>query len=151
MVLKSEQRRLYALLPQEARCFVRVCDDDSALWVSDLPRKYEAIEDVADKLLNAGFEVQLDDNSRLWYIDWAWEAWIGVAGAQSCEMPQFPEHDAWHGTYALCRFLLSHPAEMEEGHLPFLRRVLKSMEQPQNKMQHSIRKLHEEAAVQLRN
>ena len=73
MNLKSEQRRLYALLPQNARCFVRVCDDDSALWVSDLPRKREDCAEMLAKLQTEGFAVRLDEKARLWYIDWTKE------------------------------------------------------------------------------
>lgn len=150
MNLKAEQRRLYDLLQQEARCFARVCDDGGALWVSDLPRKKNDCEAMADKLCAAGFAVRLDAQAKLWYVDWTWERWQEMLADVPDACPALPEADAWHEAYALCRLWLTHPAPFMQEHLPAVRRVLKLTAEPPREMLHAIRSMHEEAAVQLR-
>lgn len=151
MRLKAEQRRLYALLPAEARCFVRVCDDDGALWVSDLPRRMVDCERLKATLRKEGFEVRLDGDARLWYVDWTEERWREMVGELPCELPELPEKDMYHEAYALCRFWLLHPAPLAQEHLPVLRRVTKLTAQPMQKLLRSVRVLHEKAAVQWRS
>lgn len=150
MDLKAEQRRLYDLLPSQARCFVRICDDDSALWVSDLPRRYAACENLIVALADAGFAVTYDEVAGLWYIDWTQEQWQKTLGDLPCKLPPFPEMEAYHEAYALCRLWLLHPAPLSDRVLPTVRRVVKWTAQPPQKLLSAVRALHEQAAAQLR-
>ena len=151
MNLKSEQRRLYDLLPVEARCFVRICDNDSALWVSDLPRKYEASEKLLPVLNEAGFSVWQDEQSRLWYLDWTQERWIELLKTLPQSMPALPEREEYHEAYALCRLLIAHPAVLQKSHMPMLRRFIKLTAEKPAKLLQAVRGLYEENAVCLRN
>lgn len=150
MNLKAEQRRLYALLPSDAHCFVRVCGHDSALWVSDLPRKGVECAALPAALYQAGFEIRPDEAARLWYVDWTMERWQQLLKALPAECPALPAGEEYHEIYALCRLWLLHPAAFAPQQLPVLRRVVKLMAQPPAVLLRSVRALHEEAAVQLR-
>lgn len=150
MNLKSEQRRLYDLLPKDAHCFLRVCDDDGALWVSDFPRKHENHQALTGMLSEAGFSVRTDNQSLLWYVDWTHERWQELMQRLPERLPAFPENEQYHELYALCRLLMLHPAPVEKEHLPMLRRILKlTAERPQSLLK-SARRLHEETACRLR-
>lgn len=150
MRLKHEQRRLYELLPAEARCFVRICDDDNALWVSDLPRKYAQCDKLAEMLRTEGFEVLPDGPGSLWYLDWTMERWQEMLSLLPRESLQLPQDERYHEAYALCRLWAAHPAPLEPEHLPALRRVVKMTAAKPEKVLKSVRILMEEAAVQLR-
>ena len=150
MQLKSEQRRLYELLPPDARCFVRVCDDDGALWVSDLPRKYENHPSLIPGLADEGFSVRLDEKSRLWYVDWTQERWLKTLETLPLEMPLFPQKSELHEIYALCRLLLAHPAPLDDTQLPMLRRTAKWTVQQPGALSGSVQAAYEEAALRLR-
>ncbi len=150
MKLKAEQRRLYAFLGAQARCFVRVCDDDAALWVSDFPRKSDHTLEMLEQLQMAGFSIRTDDQARLCYIDWTEERWREVMETLPRETPVFPADDKWHETYALCRLLLAHPAPLTADHLPYVRRVMKLAAETPEKLFKASRMLREEAAAQLR-
>ena len=150
MILKTEQQRLYALMPAQARCFVRVCDGNDALWVSDLPRRIPDCTRVEEQLLAEGFAVRLDEASRLWYVDWTMERWQKWADDLPCGIPALPQKEAYHEIYALCRLYLLHPAGWEDEHLPTLRKVLKLTESQPGQMLRGVRALHEEAAARLR-
>lgn len=150
MNLKAEQHRLYGLLPADARCFVRVCDDDSALWVSDLPRRTTDCEGLADMLRAAGFKARLDEASRLWYVDWTEERWQEMLNGLPTECPLLPAQNCYHEAYALCRLWLLHPAGRTTENLPMIRRVLKLTADTQQKLLRSVRALHGEAAANLR-
>lgn len=150
MILKSEQQRLYALMPEGSSCFVRVCDHDAALWVSDLPRRMDDCTETEKRLNQEGFPVRMDEKSRLWYIDWTEERWQTVIDGLPKELPALPADEACHEVYALCRMYLLHPSEWNEEHLPTLRRTLKLTESQPGAMQRGIRALHEEAAIRLR-
>lgn len=150
MLLKSEQQRLYALMPQESRCFVRVCDHETALWVSDLPRRMADCSSTGKLLKEEGFLARLDDQSRLWYIDWTAERWQAVLSGLPKELPALPAEEAYHEAYALCRLYLLHPSEWNEEHLPTLRKTLKLSENRPDMILRGVRALREEAAVRLR-
>ena len=150
MQLKSEQRRLYALMPKEVCCFVRVCDDHSALWVSDLPRKQKDCIALSEKLADEGFQMRVDEKTQLCYLDWTEERWNEMIAQLPEECPDVLPQEEYHEAYALCRLWMMHPAEQEEHHLPVLRRVVKLAAEPPDKLLRSVRNLHEEAAVQLR-
>lgn len=150
MNLKAEQRRLYALMPAEARCFVRVCDDDCALWVSDLPRKVSDCNVLAQRLRKEGFAVWVNESVRLWYIDWTAECWQSQLAELPQEIPALPLQDEYHEAYALCRLWMLHAAPVETEHLPALRRVTKLTSDHKSKMLRAVRSLHEETATRLR-
>ena len=150
MILKSEQQRLYALLPEGSRCFVRVYDQESALWVSDLPRRIADCAETQKRLNEEGFSVRLDEKSRLWYIDWTEEHWQALLAGLPRELPALPADEAYHEAYALCRLCLLHPSEWEVGHLSVLRKTLKLIESQPGQRQKAVRSLQEETAVRLR-
>lgn len=150
MNLKAEQQRLYALMPAEARCFVRLSDHNDALWVSDLPRRTNVHDETADQLRQAGYDVKLDQTARLWLIDWTGDRWQELLAGLPENCPSLPDEEALHEAYALCRLWLMHPSALNEEHLPMLRRIVKLTAQPKDRLIRSIRALHEETAVLLR-
>lgn len=150
MNLKAEQQSLYELLHEDTRCFVRMCDDDRALWVSDLPRRIGNDFETSERLQKAGFSVCYDAKNGLWYIDWTSETWQRFLAASPDFMPAFPSESEYHEIYALCRLWLLHPAPFDENQLPILRRIVKLTAQPKVKMVRAARSLYEEASVQLR-
>ena len=150
MNLKAEQARLYELIAKENRCFVRVCDSNDALWVSDLPRKTDDLAGAENLLLQNGFMCHLDVQTQLLYVDWTQNRWKEMLSSFSSALPALPQSDRYHAAYALCRLWLSHPSDLSPDTLPAMRRMLKLTQQPQEKLLKSISSLHEEAAVQLR-
>ncbi len=150
MNLKAEQRRLYALMPEDARCFVRVCDDNGALWVSDLSRRYSGCLEMAAKLKSEGFRMKLDEEAQLCYLDWTLERWQEEIAKLPQECPGLPAQEEYHEAFALCRLWLTHPAELEEAHLSTLRCVVKRTAETPDRMLRTVRSLYEEAAMQIR-
>jgi len=150
MNLKAEQQQLYALLSKENRCFVRICESDDALWISDLPRKMHDLAGLESLLFQNGFVCRLDQEARLWHVDWSESRWNKMLSGFPKTLPAFPESERYHAAYALCRLWLAHPAQLMSHTMPTVRRVLKLMEQPEEKLLKSIASLHEEAALQLR-
>ena len=150
MLLKTEQQKLYTLMPPDARCFVRVCDDDTALWVSDLPRRMPGCGVLKETLFQAGFAVQTDEQAMLWYVDWTAERWQEILAKLPQECPPLPQQEAQHELYALCRLWLLHPAPLAPEHMPALRRAVKLRADFPGKGQRDVRALHQEAARQLR-
>ena len=150
MNLKSEQRRLYGLLPEHAHCFVRICADDRALWVSDLPRRMPECGALKAELEREGFNICADDEAQLWYVDWTKQRWIEILSELPVTLPPLPVQEKDHGVYALCRLCLLHPAPLAEETMPALRRVCKLTAETPDKMRRAIRALHEETALQLR-
>ncbi len=127
-------------------CFLRVCRDDGALWVSDAPRL--AITPQAPPAFAAlGVACVLDGRSRLWRLDFTTERWESEVAGLPPVPPPLPACDAVHGAYALCRVLLAHPCELSAQPLGPLRRVLKAG--PQG-MEDVARLLREETALRLR-
>lgn len=149
-MLKAKQQQLYELLEKEKRCFVRICDSDDALWVTDLPRKTEKLSDVEKQLLLSGFCCRLDTASRLWYVDPTEAQWEELLKRYPDKIPSMPEDERYHAAYALCRLYLLHPAPLSVCALPAVRRMLKLTMQPEEKLLQKLAVLHGEAAVQLR-
>ena len=148
MNFKAEQQRLFDLLNGHARCFVRVCDGGSALWVSDFPRRCADAAAVTDTLKQDGFQVQTD--GQLWYIDRTEERWRELLSDMPHSVPQLPKDEKMHAVYALCRLLLAHPSQLQEEHMPVLRAAVKMAAGQTAQMTKTVRELHEEAAVRLR-
>lgn len=147
MMLKSEQRRLFALMLENARCFIRLCDDDCALWVSDLPRRTDELPD----LTAHGYLCTLDENCRLWYIDWTEKRRCEMLQTLSGQLPPFPKHEKHHEAYALCRFWLMHSGVWDDRTAPLIRRVLKLTAQSDDQLLRAIPALHGMAAEMWRN
>ena len=130
MNLKSEQQRLFALMPTDAHCFVKLCDDDRALWVSDLPRRTADLPD-----LDAfGYHGVLDEQSRLWYIDWTEKRRQALMADLPVQLPAFPDEECYHEAYALCRLWMSRPGEWNADTAPVIRRMLKLTAQKDNQL-----------------
>ena len=151
MKLKSEQKRLYESLPQDARCFVRVCDTDDALWISDLPRRMANVQQWENMLCNQGFACRLDTQTRLWYVDWTEERWEQMLVSYPDTLPEFPAEEKYHAAYALCRLWLLHPSARTPENLPMVRRMLKLTAEPEGKLLAAIAPLHAQAARCLRD
>ena len=148
MNFNAEQQRLYSLLNEQARCFVRVCDGSHALWVSDFPRRCAETADTVEMLRQNGFAVQED--GQLWLIDRTEEGWQKMLHELPKTLPQMPNEQCLHEVYALCRLLLVHPSERQAEHMPALRTAVKLTAGQKAPVSKDIRKLYEEAAVQLR-
>ncbi len=152
MDLKSEQKKLFALLNTYARCFVRVCDDDRALWVSDLPRKSQETLYRADELLAEGFCAWEDEAQRLLYVDLSLNKWQELIDSLPCKLPALPKDETLHTAYALCRLWMLHPTQRADEHMPMLRTAAKLVcEAPSKTAERKLRTLYEESAVRLRN
>ena len=150
MNLKAEQKRLYELLANQNRCFVRICAGDDALWVSDLPRKTMDLSANLPLLLQNGFACRVDERAKLLYVDWTQSMWTKALASFSPVLPALPQHDRYHAAYALCRLWITHPSDLAPAAMPAVRRMLKLVQQPEEELLKSIASLHEEAAVQLR-
>ena len=145
---RAEQQRLFDLLSQQGQCFVRLCGDDSALWVSDLPRRANC-DGLVEKLRNEGFEVRIADG--LLYADWTEKNRQKYLSALPTELPALPLRPELHEAYALCRLLLLHPSEEKNRHMPMLRQMVKlTLRQPSDLFR-AVRRMHEETAVSIRN
>lgn len=150
-MLKTEQKRLYESLPNDVHCFVRVCDTDRALWVSDLPRRMADAAQLSEELRAKGFVCCVDEPVRLWYIDWTEERWEEMLSDFPNSLPEFPKEERYHAAYALCRLWMLHPAARSAAALPLIRRVLKLVCEPENKVLSAIGALHAQAAADLRS
>lgn len=148
MNFKAEQQRLYSLLNERVRCFVRVCDGGNALWVSDFPRRCAETAGTAELLKRNGFSVLTD--GQLWLIDWTEEYWQELLDGIPESLPRLPDEQERHEAYALCRLLLVHPAQRQTEHMPALRTAVKLSAGQTAHAGKAIRDLYEEAAVQLR-
>jgi len=146
---KTEQQRLHSILAEDARCFVRICRTDDALWISDLPRHAAITEALTDHMAQQGFGCRLDEKSRMWHIDCTQQRWRKLLAPLPAEAV-FPACERYHSAYALCRLWLSHPAELDEQSMPLLRRVAKLSAEPEERMLDAIPVLHETAAMHLR-
>lgn len=144
-MLKREQDRLFQALP---KCFVRICRSDDALWVCDLPRRMQNVQEEEEKLRRLGFVCTLEDG--LWKIDWTEERRNALMEAYPERLPDFPLDERYHPAYALCRLWLLHPGKQTDENLPLLRRVLKLACDKEETMLKAIPSLHETAAEHLR-
>lgn len=114
-----------ALSASVGRCFVRVCADDGALWVSDAPRLGAALSPLEAQLKKQGVVVLPDASKNLWRLDWTPEAWLNRLEILPHQPPPLPVEAELHPAYALCRLLLMHPAPLEDQPMEMVRRVLK--------------------------
>lgn len=148
MHLPAEQRRLHDLMP--ARCFVRVCRTDDALWVSDLPRRFSQWRDTVRTLETAGFRCRLRREDGLLSVDLSEGAWLCAVQSLPDSLPVLPAREALHPVYALCRVWMLHPCAWADEPLPVLRRVTKLTSGSEDALLRAVPKLHQEAAQSLR-
>lgn len=146
---KAEQQRLRDALPEDVRCFVRVCRTDDALWISDLPRHAAITDALVDGMTQQGFCCRLDEKSRMWYVDCTLLRWQDLLGPLPTEAA-FPALERYHAAYALCRLWLSHPAELNEQSMPLLRRLAKLTAGPEDQLLDAVPVLHQTAAMHMR-
>lgn len=143
MDLHNEQFAVYQAIKQiSLRSFVRICKEDHALWVSDLPRHTSSLP----QLMDTDVLCWTDSEKKLLYLDWTEAGWRRRMDALPASPPALPVQESLHSAYALCRFLLLHPAELTANHLPFLRRMIKALD----KGNPEIQLWHEQAAQALR-
>jgi len=138
--LACEQAQLHKKL---GGGFLKLDKDDSALWVSDLPRRNADLQSVQKALESAGIRCRLDKKSRMWHLDWAEERWERFLAALPKECPSFPQNESLHEQYSFCRFALAHPCASTQEGLKMVRALLKG--------ETNIRKMHEHAAQMLRS
>lgn len=143
MDLRAEQLAIYQAVKRTApRSFVRICKEDCALWVSDLPRHTDEMPPLA----NTDVRCWVAPEKQLLYLDWTEDGWACRMRTLPDTLPAFPVQETLHTAYALCRFLAAHPAERTAAHLPFLRRMIKALHEGKPK----ISLWHEQAAQALR-
>lgn len=147
-MMKAEQERLYQALPM--RCLVRVSRTDDAMWVCDLPRRQTDIQAAEEALRRAGFACRLDENTRLWRIDWTESRLDELLEVFPNDCPRFPADERYHPAYALCRLWLTHEGERTEANRPLLRRVLKLTADREGALLSAVPEMYEQAALHLR-
>lgn len=126
------QEQAFRLLRESGQpCFLRISKTDDCLWVTDLPRRIESLADVEQSLADLGLCCRLDPASRLWHIDLATERYASLASLLPTNPPPFPADESLHEAYALCRLLLSHPAELATQPLEPVRAILKWLTFPE--------------------
>lgn len=125
--LAGAQRAVYEALADTAggRCFVRLCRDDGALWVTDLPLRGASTDRAQAALASLGVRWEAEPATGLWRLDWTGEEWRGRLDALPDGLPPFPRDEALHTAYALCRLLLAHPAPLREQPMQPIRGVVK--------------------------
>lgn len=125
--LAGAQRAIYETIrgAAGAPCFVRLCMDHSALWVSDLPRRTERLTPAAAALDALGISCRTDPATSLWRLDWTAEGWRERLDQLPDRPPALPYNEALHPAYALCRLLLFHPAPVERQPMAQVREVAK--------------------------
>lgn len=106
-------------------CFVRVCRDDGALWVSDAPRLGMALSPFKARLEEQGVAVLPDALNGLWRLDWTLEMWQRRLEPLPHTPPPLPVDADLHPAYALCRLMLTHPSPLERQPMAMVRRVAK--------------------------
>ena len=144
--MAAEQAAVYAALRPYGRCFVRLCDKDDALWVTNLPRMTPDAHG-AEAALQA-LDCRCREENGLWYIDWTADRWRRELEGLPQTAPPWPERDELLPVYALCRLWLAHPAPLESQPMDVLRAVRKlTWQSPAQK----AAALHEAAAARLRS
>ena len=125
--LAGAQRAVYEALRAAADtpCFVRLCMDHGALWVSDLPRRTERLTPATAALDALGISCRTDPATVLWRLDWTAEGWRERLDRLPDRPPALPRDEALHPAYALCRLLLLHPAPVERQPMVQVREVAK--------------------------
>lgn len=125
--LAGAQRAIYETIrgAAGAPCFVRLCMDHSALWVSDLPRRTDRLAPALSALVALGIRCDTDPATGLWRLDWTAEGWRERLERLPDCLPALPRDEALHPAYALCRLLLLHPAPVERQPMAQVREVVK--------------------------
>lgn len=150
--LRAFQNELYAALCQsgENRCFLRLCADDRALWVTDLPRRQPDPRKVLAALQKLPVTCEKDEAAGLWRLDFTAEEWQRRLDALSDAAPPLPQDEALHGAYALCRLLLLHPAPFKAQPMDMIRAVVKATAGPREKLLAFVPAWHGAAATLVR-
>ena len=125
--LAGAQRAIYETIrgAAGAPCFVRLCMDHSALWVSDLPRRTDRLAPALSALVALGIRCDTDPTTGLWRLDWTAEGWRERLERLPDCLPALPRDEALHPAYALCRLLLLHPAPVERQPMAQVREMAK--------------------------
>lgn len=125
--LAGAQRAVYEALRAAAGapCFVRLCMDHGALWVSDLPRRTKRLTPALAALEALELHCETDPATGLWRLDWTEEGWRERLDQLPDRPPALPYNEALHPAYALCRLLLFHPAPVERQPMAQVREVAK--------------------------
>ena len=125
--LAAAQRAVYEALREAAGapCFVRLCTDHGALWVSDLPRRTDRLAPALAALETLGVKNEPDPETGLGRLDWTAESWRERLDRLPIHPPALPRAEALHPSYALCRLLLLHPAPVERQPMAQVREVAK--------------------------
>ena len=123
--LAAAQRAGYEALREAtgAPCFVRLCMDHGALWVSDLPRRTDRLAPALAALETLGVKNEPDPETGLWRLDWTAESWRERLDRLPIHPPALPRAEALHPAYALCRLLMMHPAPVERQPLEQVREM----------------------------
>ncbi len=125
--LAGAQRAIYETIrgAAGAPCFVRLCMDHGALWVSDLPRRTDRLAPALSALVALGIRCDTDPATGLWRLDWTAEGWRERLERLPDCLPALPRDEALHPAYALCRLLLLHPAPVERQPMAQVREMAK--------------------------
>lgn len=125
--LAGAQRAIYETIrgAAGAPCFVRLCMDHGALWVSDLPRRTNRLAPALSALVALGIRCDTDPTTGLWRLDWTAEGWRERLERLPDCLPALPRDEALHPAYALCRLLLLHPAPVERQPMAQVREMAK--------------------------
>lgn len=125
--LAGAQRAIYETIrgAAGAPCFVRLCMDHGALWVSDLPRRTDRLAPALSALVALGIRCDTDPTTGLWRLDWTVEGWRERLDRLPDRPPALPRDEALHPAYALCRLLLLHPAPVERQPMAQVREMAK--------------------------
>lgn len=147
---RAAQSTVYQVLLAQARrpCFLRLCDQPSALWVTDFPRG-NADTAPARAALEA-LDCICTESRGLWYIDWTTERWRRELERLPDTLPPFPAEGALHPAYALCRLWLAHPSEWNDQPMEAIRRIWQLTQKPRTVLLKAIPALLGESALRLR-
>ena len=156
--LQAAQEELYALLLRQAPAgfFLHRAKSTDCLWVSDLPRRISAVETeaVTALLTNHDFCCAASSAKGLLSVDFSIARYeVLLTAFPTVPPPIFPllSLAEYHPAYALCRFLLLHPAPFSQQPLAPLREMLKVVCSADSKaVFHLIPRLHGECAQWLR-
>ena len=100
--MAAAQRAVYEALREatDASCFVRLCMDHGALWVSDLPRRTDRLAPALAALEALGVKNEPDPETGLWRLDWTAESWRERLDRLPIHPPALPRAEALHPAYA---------------------------------------------------
>lgn len=150
--LQASQAALFKALTESGAsgCLLKVCAAPEALWVCDLPRR-GGDTPRTHSILSAHQVIVLPESQNgLWLLDWSPERYQGLAARLPRCAPAFPNSDALHPAYALCRLLLSHPFPLESQPLGPSREVMKLEGRPPEQWNARLPRLHGQCAALLR-